>query len=115
MTWPGESPEAGALLEIRGAEGMHEEVGQSGDWGLFHLLDAGTVTQGGAGSSVFRVTWRLRTHDVDISVDFRPVRSQTPFFELTGARSEAALMSPLRDNSATTPRNIVANRRVCNI
>ena len=82
---------------------------------LAQRLDAGTVTEGGPGTSVFRVTWRLRTHDVDISVDFRPVRGQTPFFEVAGSVSEADLMAPLRVDSSVTPRNIVANRRLCNI
>ena len=115
MAWPGESPEVGAMLEIRGADGLHEEVGQSGEWGLFHLLEAGSVTEGGPGSSVFRVTWHLRTHNVNISVDIRPVRGQTPFFDAAAGTSNSDFMAPVRGSALAAPRNIVANRRVCNI
>lgn len=115
MEWPGESPEAGALLEIRGADGMHERVEQSGEWGLFRVLERGTVTEGGGGSSVFQVTWRLRTHDVDIKVDFRPVRGETPFFGVRGRDRDGALMHPLRADGVYTPREIVSRARLCNI
>ena len=44
LSWPGESPAEGAAFVVRGANGMHERVRQEGEWGLFRLLEAGTVT-----------------------------------------------------------------------
>jgi type VI secretion system protein ImpL len=112
FSWPGEDePGAGAKIEIRGAGGMHERVEQEGEWGLFHLLERGTVISG-AGARVFRVVWHLQTHDVDISIDFRPVRADTPFFGVSGDRSRD-LMHPVRRSDVTVPRGIVSGGQSC--
>lgn len=112
LSWPGEeAPGAGATIEIRGEGGMHERIEQMGEWGLFHLLERGTVVSG-AGSRVFTVVWHLRTHNVDIAVDFRPVRADTPFFGAAANRSNS-LMNPVRTRNVDVPREIVSDGRTC--
>jgi type VI secretion system protein ImpL len=112
MSWPGENPAAGALIEIRGGSGMRERVHQEGEWGLFHLLEAGSVTTGGGGR-VFTVVWRLRTQDVDITIDFRPVRADSPFFGVRQRDRSPRLLQPVRVNDARVPRVIVGGQRPC--
>jgi type VI secretion system protein ImpL len=114
FSWPGEDdPGGGALIEIWGHDGMHERVVQQGEWGLFHLIEAGTVTPGGG--RVFTVVWHLRTHDVDITIDFRPVREDTPFFGVV-SRNHPALLAPMRWKRAELepPRDItIGGHMVC--
>jgi type VI secretion system protein ImpL len=114
MTWPGETPEAGAFIEVRGS-GLHERIEQDGEWGLYRILERGSVTEYQPGSSVFQVTWRLRTHDIDIKIDFRPVRGESPFFGVRGRNRDGRLMQPTRADQVTTPREIVTRARLCNI
>jgi type VI secretion system protein ImpL len=109
FTWPGEDPSGGAVVELRG-EGMHERLEQGGEWGLFHLIDRGSVTSRG-GDRVFSVTWRLGSHGIDVTLDFRPTRSDSPFFE--AGRQRSSLFGPLRASDARVPREIVTGRRIC--
>ncbi len=110
-SWPGEDTGAGASVEIRGAGGIHERIEQEGEWGLFHLLERGTVVSG-AGARVFTVVWHLRTHDVDITIDFRPVRADTPFFGVAGGRGRD-LMNPVRAADVEAPHEIVTGDTTC--
>jgi type VI secretion system protein ImpL len=109
MTWPGEEPAAGAVIEVRGADGMHELITQEGEWGIFRLVEEGTVTSRG-NDRVFTVVWRLRTHDIDITMDFRPTRNAAPFF---GTRPDRPLLEMLRHSEAGLPAEIVTEQRVC--
>lgn len=112
FSWPGEDdPGAGAQIEIRGEGGMHERVAQEGEWGLFHLLEEGTLTS--SGGRVFTVVWHLRTHDVDITIDFRPVRRESPFFGVSGPGRSKSLMQPVRASDVEPPRSIASGGRSC--
>lgn len=112
FSWPGEDdPAAGAQIEIRGEAGMHEVIRQEGEWGLFHLLEAGTVVA--SGGRVFTVVWHLRTHDVDVTVDFRPVREDEPFFGITGPGRSRGLLQPVRASDVEPPRSIAIGGRAC--
>jgi type VI secretion system protein ImpL len=105
FSWPGEEdPGQGALLEVRGADGMHERIEQEGEWGLFHLIEEGTVLSGSGRG--FTIVWHLRTHDVDITIDFRPVREDTPFFGVVGRSRSPRLLQPMRNTNLDPPRDI---------
>ena len=111
FSWPGEDdPGGGALIEIRGADGMHERIEQQGEWGLFHLIENGTITSGSG--RVFTVVWHLRTHDVDISIDIRPVREDSPFFGVAGRSRAPRLLFPVRATHLEPPRDITTGGRI---
>ena len=109
LTWPGEHPEQGAAIVIRGANGMHERISQDGPWGLFRLLEAGTLMPG-AGRT-FTIAWQLQTHDVTLQVDFRPKRSESPFFGVPGHAQQTLFLQPVREKGTAAPRQIVHTRQ----
>jgi len=103
LSWPGEDPSGGASITIKGANGMHERIKQDGAWGLFRLLEAGTLRS--EPGRTFTVAWKLQTHDVTLQVDIRTKRSETPFFGVTG-RTGSALMHPVRGRNVQPPKQI---------
>jgi type VI secretion system protein ImpL len=111
LVWPGERPEAGASIVIRGANGMHEVITQDGGWGLFRLLEAGTLVSG-AGRT-FTVAWQLQTHDVTLKVDFRLKRGESPFFGVPGHAAQPVFLQPVRIKGATVPRQIMRAGKPC--
>jgi type VI secretion system protein ImpL len=111
VSWPGTDPLAGAAFVVRGANGMNEQAKQEGTWGLFRLLEAGTVTR--SSSKVFSVAWQLQTHDVTLKVDFRPVRSESPFFGVPGRTDRPRLFQPLRTPSGLPPAQITHSAAAC--
>jgi type VI secretion system protein ImpL len=115
FTWPGESPVDGASLEVRGEGGIHEKLEQGGEWGLFRLLEMGTVTSTSRGRRVFTMTWRLRDHQVDVNVDIRPVRGDAPFFGVAGRDRNPPLLQPLRGRDVDPPQQIASGRTTCRV
>lgn len=111
MSWPGESPEAGALLELRGANGMVERIEQEGEWGLFRLLERGTVESGDR--RVFTVVFRVRTQGIEVRMTFRPVRGDNPFFGVAGREARPRFLQPVRAAGVAVPREIVAGVSLC--
>ncbi len=92
VTWPGASP--GATLRVRTADGREETLHRDGEWGLFRLLEAGTL-RGEPGSREFSVGFNLPGLGLVVTADFRAARAETPFFAVR--RSGAArLFEPLR-------------------
>ncbi|HJL14167.1 MAG TPA: type VI secretion system membrane subunit TssM [Sandaracinaceae bacterium LLY-WYZ-13_1] len=114
-TWPGDSPEAGASLEVRGADMIREKLEQTGEWGLFRLLEQGTVTERSSGNRVFTITWRLRDHQVDVPVQIRPVRGDAPFFGIRGRTRNPQYLQPMRGNHVDPPQQIVSGRTTCRV
>ncbi len=111
FTWPNDEAQVrGARLEVRGEGGLQERLQEEGEWGVFRLLEVGTVASRGGG--VFTVVWRLHTHDVDITMDFRPARDVSPFFGAPGRRRSPALLAPAR-TELDPPSEIVVGERVC--
>ncbi len=92
--WPGEAPEQGASLAFRGSE-LQEQLEQGGEWGLFRLIEQGSVTSR-SGERFFSVTWRFDTHNTFVQGDPRQ-----------------SIFSLLRDSQTAPPREIVTERRVC--
>lgn len=83
VTWPGKAH--GARLRVRGANGLDEELNRPGDFGLFHLLDAGDIAAGKAGGRAdgqptVVATWELRAaKSATVKLDIRPARQEHPF------------------------------------
>jgi type VI secretion system protein ImpL len=111
LTWPGEKPEAGASFVLRGANGMNERISQDNVWGLFRLIEAGTITR--SSSRTFTVAWQLQTHNVTLKVDFRPVRGESPFFGIAGRVQKPVFLQSVRTEGVPAPRAIVASAKPC--
>jgi type VI secretion system protein ImpL len=43
MRWPGGGRQRGASIRVRGAQNIDEVIQQEGEWGLFRLLEQGTI------------------------------------------------------------------------
>ncbi|MFK7986010.1 MAG: type VI secretion system membrane subunit TssM [Sandaracinaceae bacterium] len=114
-TWPGDSPEAGSSLEVRGAGGLHERLEQTGEWGLYRLLEQATVTESSRGNRVFTMTWRLRDHQTDVAIQIRPVRGDAPFFGVRGRSRRPVFLQPLRGRDVDPPQQIVSGRSTCRV
>lgn len=112
LSWPGEKPEEGASIVIRGANGMHEVIRQEGVWALYRLIEAGTVASGGG--RVFTVAWQLQTHDVTLKVDFQPKRGESPFFGVPGRSQHPDFLDPVRNRGVEAPKQITNSGRACN-
>lgn len=111
LTWPGDNPVAGAAIVIRGANGMQERIRQDGPWGLFRLIEAGTLLP--AAGRTFTIAWQLQTHDVTLKIDFRPKRGESPFFGVPGRSARPVFMQPVRAQGVAAPNRIVASGRAC--
>lgn len=112
VSWPGKDPQAGAGFLARGGNGMQERAQHEGAWGLFRLFEAGTITR--PSSQLFTVGWQLRTHDVTLKIDFRPLHTESPFFGDPRRGSGALqLLQPLRDRDAAAPKQITHAGHPC--
>jgi type VI secretion system protein ImpL len=78
MVWPGPKP-LGARIQVRGAGGLDEEITREGPWGLFRLLEAGTVTAEKDSDSAFTVTWEMSAPPVTVTLEVKPLRANHPF------------------------------------
>jgi type VI secretion system protein ImpL len=105
LRWPGEGKSHGAAIRVRGAQNLSETIQQEGEWGLFRLLEAGTVAAN-LSSRVFSVTWTLSSRsNVQITIDVRPTRTDSPFFG-TSRRSGVKLLQSFRGGDLNPPHAI---------
>lgn len=112
VVWPGQEPDAGAWIEVLGANGLQERIRQEGEWGLFRLMErASRVGGGGPGARSFTVTWRLPGHALDVSIDVRLVRAENPFFAPDDRRGR--MLGPLRAVGVQAPRVIASGETEC--
>ena len=95
MTWPGgQGKSPGAMIRVRAANGREETLQQDGEWGLFRLLDAGQLKGAPAGRD-FSMSFSFPSLGVSVVVDFRPARSEAPFFGISRS-SKPRLLAPFR-------------------
>jgi type VI secretion system protein ImpL len=104
INWPGEGGKAGASMRVKGAS-IDELVTQEGEWGLFRLLDKGTISAN-PNERFFTVRFRLRTQN-DITIDIRPGRAENPF---VGSR---AYLEAFRSEGVLAPRAIAQGAKAC--
>ena len=108
IVWPGESPQAGATLEVRGQNGLEERIEQPGEWGLFRLLErAARVAGGGHAARRFVATWRMPRSELEVQVDIQPVRAESPFF--ASDDRQGRVLGPLRNAGVLPPREIASS------
>jgi len=111
LVWPGQGKTLGASLRVRGVDGQEETVQQDGEWGLFRLLEAGRL-KGAPGFRDFTMTWSLPGLGVVMTVDFRPARSDSPFFGVQRG-GKARLLAPFR-SGMVVPLGIGKGSPACN-
>ena len=104
IVWPGQGKSSGASLRVRTASGQEETIQQDGEWGLLRLVESGKLA-GEPGARDFAVSWSLPSLGTSVTVDFRPARSETPFFGVRHPGEKARLFSPFRSGIAA-PLNI---------
>lgn len=110
VVWPGDSPAAGASLEVLNARGMQERLRETGEWGLFRLVEAATEIDSAPGERTHTLRWHLPGHDVDVVVDVRSVRAESPFF---GSDRRGRALAPLRASGVAAPRRIAHEATEC--
>jgi type VI secretion system protein ImpL len=109
LKWPGEGNNKGMRIEAKGF-GVHAELEREGEWGLFRVLEEGTVRES-ADHRVFAVQWDFREENAGlIQMKFRPKRADTPFFGVAGRRR---FMTVFRSKHLLVPRSIVSNGPSC--
>jgi len=94
FTWPGPGKSSGASLRVRAANGREDTLHGDGDWGLMRLLEAGVV-KGDPTAREFAVAFDMPAVGATVTIDFRPARSENPFFGARGA-GRGRLLDPLR-------------------
>jgi type VI secretion system protein ImpL len=94
LVWPGKAP--GAVLRVRSADGHEEVLQRDGEWGLFRLLEAGTL-KGDPRGLEFTMGFSMQALRAVVSIDFRAARSDSPFF---AARHGGRLLEPFRAHAA---------------
>ncbi len=104
ITWPGEGGKPGAQMRVKGAN-IDETLGQDGEWGLFRLLDKGTISAN-PGERFFTARWRLHTQN-DVTVDIRPARSENPFV------GQRAYLEAFRAEGVMAPTVIAIGAKPC--
>jgi type VI secretion system protein ImpL len=104
VVWPGEQGKPGASMRVKGAT-IDETLTQQGEWGLFRLLDKGTISAS-PGERFFTTRWRLHTQN-DVVIDIRPARVENPFV------GERAYLEAFRADDVAVPRLIVSGAKAC--
>jgi type VI protein secretion system component VasK len=80
-------------------------------WGLFRLLEAGTVNR--SADDAVAVTWRLPTDDVAVFIELRPNTALSPFFDRDDHSREPHVLRLLRSPHVPAPRRIATHQPVC--
>jgi type VI secretion system protein ImpL len=111
FTWPGQGKAPGAMLRVRMAAGREETLQQEGEWGLFRLIESGEIV-GSPGLRDFTVSFPFGSLGVNIVLDFRPARSEAPFFGVRRS-GKATLLAPFRTGLAP-PMAIGKGSPACN-
>ena len=111
IVWPMQGKTSGASLRVRTASGQEEVIQQDGEWGLLRLVEAGKLA-GEPGARDFAVSWSLPSLGTSVTVDFRPARSETPFFGVRHSGEKARLFAPFR-NGIAAPLNIGKSGPAC--
>jgi type VI secretion system protein ImpL len=111
FTWPGQGKAPGAMLRVRMAAGREETLQQEGEWGLFRLIESGEIV-GSPGLRDFTVSFPFGSLGVNIVLDFRPARSEAPFFGVRRS-GKATLLAPFRAGLAP-PMAIGKGSPACN-
>ena len=111
LSWPGPERGQGATLSVKDKAGVSETMRQEGEWGLFRLLEDGTL-QGDPSSGTFSVVWNLATQGNSVTMEVRLLRRDTPFFDASRP-GDKHLLGLLRSDSLRPPASITHNGGGC--
>ncbi len=101
--WPQTGKAPGASIRVRDPRGsVDQTIHAEGEWGLLRLFEQGVPRS--VGPTTFTVAWRVPTVDTDVVIDFRPARSDTPFFGSLRAGHHAQALQPFRAPGLTPPK-----------
>ena len=88
FSWPANDPKKrGGTLNVRGSNGLDEEITRPGDFGLFRLLDSASSMESG-GKGVTTVMWTLQSQNAWVRMDFRPTRAAQQAFSMYARKKE---------------------------
>jgi type VI secretion system protein ImpL len=108
IKWPGKEQQ-GARLEASGF-GIRAELEREGEWGLFRLLEEGTVRVSPE-RRTFAVQWDFSDERAGIiQVRFRPRLGDSPFFGPNGSRE---FLQVFRNPRLAVPRSIMVDGPPC--
>ncbi|HWB82219.1 MAG TPA: type VI secretion system membrane subunit TssM [Nannocystaceae bacterium] len=112
FVWPGEGDKVGRIV-VKGL-GFNDRFGQESSWGLFRLLEDGTVSEGGSGSG-FTVKYNLSAAGGGVlDIRFKPGESDiNPFYGAADTEREGNFMSVFRHPDLVPPRSIVIGGPTC--
>jgi type VI secretion system protein ImpL len=102
MKWP-EAGQSGASLYIHTPQGGTDEIDGPGEWGLFRLLEQGTLKAHDA--TTFTVVWKFSKIEgkPEVAIEFKPARSQNPFL------AAGTLLRPFRAAGISPPAGVEAS------
>lgn len=114
LKWPTEGNASGASLSVHSVRGESGAVTEGGEWGLFRLLEEGTLKSKDAAG--FTVVWRFPklTGSPEVAIDFRPTRSQTPFVgALRAGERTTSLLRLFRAPDVVPPVGVASGAVSC--
>lgn len=113
IQWPGTNPAEGASLEAAGAAGRSARFKETGEWGLFRLLERGHVVPSTKGSSLL-VAWPLEQDGAEIAIEIKASRADSPL-GLQGGRGGGAggILDRLRSRQLRAPKSITSGGGRC--
>ncbi|MBM7115295.1 type VI secretion system membrane subunit TssM [Archangium primigenium] len=113
LIWPGQAGEAGAALQVFNAKGDMSELSQSGEWGLFRLLERAKSLEPSPDGRFFTATWEIEEFNgALVSVDIRPERLANPFFIANS--DDMKFMQLFRDPYVLPPQGIdLSSKKGC--
>ena len=111
--WPGDGKSQGATLGVTNDQGLHETLQREGEWGLFRLLEAGTIS-GDPTSERFMVHWKFASLATEVAAEVRLHRRETPFFGVRAIHGNR-LLQPFRQAAISPPLAIAHDGPRCEI
>ena len=110
MKWPGPKKGSGASVRMKSKQGQSDVVEFPGEWGLFRLVEAGALTSW-PGDRAFAVTWEAPTIGAQVTIDFKPARTDNPFHR--AKEGGGGLLEVLRGNFVAPPASIGLSTPPC--
>lgn len=109
MKWPGTQRGSGASVRMKSKQGQIDVVEFGGEWGLFRLIEAGTATTW-PGERTFAVTWTAPNLGSQVTIDFRPSRTDNPFHR---TKEGDRLLEVFRGTAVAAPTSIGHDAQPC--
>ncbi len=111
MRWPGPQKGSGASVRVKSKQGQGDVLEFAGEWGLYRLLESGGMASW-PGERGFAVTWDAPTLETQLTIDFRPARTDNPFHRDAEGPS-GALLDVLRGPFVPPPASIGLSTPPC--